>query len=166
MMKTSLIPALVSLMITLGMMDTAYATSQTGLHAPLSVREAPDLLNKLTVGAYELTVTSNQDYTVKLLVAAQKTLRNFSIIAIEYVPNNDTNDTTIRFKKTKMLYTLPLFSPDKPLYALVEMIGSIPNIGFSYAAEDGTTPVFSLNYNGNDGSLHLYPVNIVNEEME
>ena len=61
MMKTSLIPALVSLMITLGMMDTAYATSQTGLHAPLSVREAPDLLNKLTVGAYELTVTSNQD---------------------------------------------------------------------------------------------------------
>ena len=159
MMKTSLIPALVSLMITLGMMDTAYATSQTGLHAPLSVREAPDLLNKLTV-------TSNQDYTVNLLVAAQKTLRNFSIIAIEYVPNKDPNDTTIRFKKTKMLYTLPLFSPDKPLYALVEMIGSIPNIGFSYAAEDGTTPVFSLNYNGNDGSLHLYPVNIVNEEME
>ena len=138
MMKTSLIPALVSLMITLGMMDTAY----------------------------ELTVTSNQDYTVNLLVAAQKTLRNFSIIAIEYVPNKDPNDTTIRFKKTKMLYTLPLFSPDKPLYALVEMIGSIPNIGFSYAAEDGTTPVFSLNYNGNDGSLHLYPVNIVNEEME
>lgn len=40
MMKTSLIPALVSLMITLGMMNTAYATSQTGLHAPLSVREA------------------------------------------------------------------------------------------------------------------------------
>ena len=159
MMKTSLIPALVALMITLGMMNTAYATSQTGLPAPLSVREAPDLLNKLTV-------TSNQDYTVKLLVAAQKTLRNFSIIAIEYVPNKDLNDTTIRFKKTKMLYTLPLFSPDKPLYALVEMIGSIPNIGFSYAAEDGTTPVFSLNYNGNDGSLHLYPVNIVNEEME
>ena len=159
MMKTSLIPALVALMITLGMMNTAYATSQTGLPAPLSVREAPDLLNKLTV-------TSNQDYTVKLLVAAQKTLRNFSIIAIEYVPNKDPNDTTIRFKKTKMLYTLPLFSPDKPLYALVEMIGSIPNIGFSYAAEDGTTPVFSLNYNGNDGSLHLYPVNIVNEEME
>ena len=154
MMKTSLIPALVALMITLGMMNTAYATSQTGLPAPLSVREAPDLLNKLTVGAYELTVTSNQDYTVKLLVAAQKTLRNFSIIAIEYVPNKDLNDTTIRFKKTKMLY------------ALVEMIGSIPNIGFSYAAEDGTTPVFSLNYNGNDGSLHLYPVNIVNEEME
>lgn len=26
--------------------------------------------------------------------------------------------------------------------------------------------LFSLNYNGNDGSLHLYPVNIVNEEME
>ena len=107
MMKTSLIPALVALMITLGMMNTAYATSQTGLPAPLSVREAPDLLNKLTVGAYELTVTSNQDYTVKLLVAAQKTLRNFSIIAIEYVPNKDLNDTTIRFKKTKMLYTLP-----------------------------------------------------------
>ena len=39
MMKTSLIPALVALMITLGMMNTAYATSQTGLPAPLSVRE-------------------------------------------------------------------------------------------------------------------------------
>ena len=56
-----------------------------------------------------------------------------------------------------------MLAPGSALCAVVEMIGSIPNIGFSYMAEDGTTPVFSLNVSGMDGSLFLDPVELVNK---
>ena len=70
---------------------------------------------------------------------------------------------TIRFKELGTLHARTMLTPDSALCAVVEMIGSIPNIGFSYMAEDGTTPVFSLNASGMDGSLFLDPVELVNK---
>ena len=117
----------------------------------------------LAAAGYELVITSNKEHAAKVLVAAEKPLKNFRIVAIRYVPNDDPDDTTIRFKELGTLHARTMLAPGSALCAVVEMIGSIPNIGFSYMAEDGTTPVFSLNASGMDGSLFLDPVELVNK---
>ena len=163
MLKIRLITALAALMFSFGMMDTAPAAPQADQPALISVKESMDSPEMLAAAGYELVITSNKEHAAKVLVAAEKPLKNFRIVAIRYVPNDDPDDTTIRFKELGALHTRTMLAPGSALCAVVEMIGSIPNIGFSYMAEDGTTPVFSLNASGMDGSLFLDPVELVNK---
>ena len=161
MVKTRLFPVLVALMLALGMTGTALAASRND--APISVKEATESPEMLAAAGYELVITSNKKHAAKVLITAEKPLKNFRIVAIQYVPNDDPDDMTIRFKELGTLHARTMLTPDSALCAVVEMIGSIPNIGFSYMAEDGTTPVFSLNASGMDGSLFLDPVELVNK---
>lgn len=163
MLRTSLIPVLVALMIAVGTMGLAHARTESPIDAPITVKELTDSPEKLAAAGYELVITSNKEHAAKVLVAAEKPLKNFRIVAIRYVPNDDPDDTTIRFKELGTLHARTMLAPGSALCAVVEMIGSIPNIGFSYMAEDGTTPVFSLNASGMDGSLFLDPVELVNK---
>lgn len=163
MLKMRLITALAALMFAFGMMDTAPAAPQADLPSLISVKEATDSLETLAAAGYELVITSNKEHAAKVLIAAEKPLKNFRIVAIRYVPNDDPDDTTIRFKELGTLHSRTMLTPDSALCAVVEMIGSIPNIGFSYIAEDGTSLLFSLNASGEDGSLFLDPVELVNK---
>lgn len=161
MVKTRLFPVLVALMLALGMTGTALAASRND--APISVKEATESPEMLAAAGYELVITSNKKHAAKVLITAEKPLKNFRIVAIQYVPNDDPDDMTIRFKELGTLHARTMLTPDSALCAVVEMIGSIPNIGFSYMAEDGTSHVFSLNQSGEDGSLFLDPVEIANK---
>ena len=156
MVKTRLFPVLVALMLALGMTGTALAASRND--APISVKEATESPEMLAAAGYELVITSNKEHAAKVLVAAEKPLKNFRIVAIRYVPNDDPDDTTIRFKELGTLHARTMLAPGSALCAVVEMIGSIPNIGFSYMAEDGTSHA-----SGMDGSLFLDPVELVNK---
>ena len=162
MLKMSLIHALAALMLMFVMTGTAHAASRRD-EAPISVRETTDSPEKLAAAGYELVITSNKKHAAKVLITAEKPLKNFRIVAIQYVPNDDPDNMTIRFQELGTLHARNMLMPDTPLCAVVEMIGSIPNIGFSYMAEDGTSPVFSLNASGMDGSLFLDPVELVNK---
>lgn len=161
MVKTRLFPVLVALMLALGMTGTALAASRND--APISVKEATESPEMLAAAGYELVITSNKKHAAKVLITAEKPLKNFRIVAIQYVPNDDPDDMTIRFKELGTLHARTMLTPDSALCAVVEMIGSIPNIGFSYMAEDGTSHVFSLSQSGEDGSLFLDPVEIANK---
>ena len=161
MVKTRLFPVLVALMLALGMTGTALAASRND--APISVKEATESPEMLAAAGYELVITSSKKHAAKVLITAEKPLKNFRIVAIQYVPNDDPDDMTIRFKELGTLHARTMLTPDSALCAVVEMIGSIPNIGFSYMAEDGTSHVFSLNQSGEDGSLFLDPVEIANK---
>lgn len=162
MLRTSLIPVLVALMIALGTLGTAHAASRRD-EAPISVRETTDSPEKLAAAGYELVITSNKKHAAKVLITAEKPLKNFRIVAIRYVPNDDPDNMTIRFQELGTLHARNMLMPDTPLCAVVEMIGSIPNIGFSYTAEDGRNLLFSLNYSGQDGSLFLSAEQIANK---
>lgn len=162
MLRTSLIPVLVALMIALGTLGTAHADPRRD-EAPISVRETTDSPEKLAAAGYELVITSNKKHAAKVLITAEKPLKNFRIVAIRYVPNDDPDDMTIRFKELGTLHARNMLMPDTPLCAVVEMIGSIPNTGFSYTAEDGRNLLFSLNYSGQDGSLFLSAEQIANK---
>ena len=157
-MKHRLTPVLAALAIALSMMRAAHAEPRAVQPAPLSVTAAPDSPHKLPAGAYELAVTTSGDHAARVLVTARRPLKNFRIVAIAYVPGDDAADPAVRFTTTRVLHTLPMLSPDKPLYALVEMTGSIPNTGFSYTAEDGAQPVFALSEHGGDGSLFVFAI--------
>lgn len=161
MVKTRLFPVLVALMLALGMTGTALAASRND--APISVKEATESPEMMAAAGYELVITSNKKHAAKVLITAEKPLKNFRIVAIQYVPNDDPDDMTIRFKELGTLHARTMLTPDSALCAVVEMIGSIPNIGFSYMAEDGTSHVFSLNQSGEDGSLFLDPVEIAHK---
>ena len=161
MVRTRLFPLLVALMLALGMTGTALAASRND--APISVKEATESSEMLAAAGYELVITSNKKHAAKVLITAAKPLKNFRIVAIRHVPNDDPDDMTIRFKELGTLHARTMLTPDSALCAVVEMIGSIPNIGFSYMAEDGTSRVFSLNQSGEDGSLFLDPVEIANK---
>lgn len=162
MLKMSLIHALAALMLMFVMTGTAHAASRRD-EAPISVRETTDSPEKLAAAGYELVITSNKKHAAKVLITAEKPLKNFRIVAIRYVPNDDPDDMTIRFKELGTLHARNMLMPDTPLCAVVEMIGSIPNTGFSYTAEDGRNLLFSLNYSGKDGSLFLSAEQIANK---
>ncbi|WP_300708664.1 hypothetical protein [uncultured Desulfovibrio sp.] len=162
MLKMSLIHALAALMLMFVMTGTAHAASRRD-EAPISVRETTDSPEKLAAAGYELVITSNKKHAAKVLITAEKPLKNFRIVAIRYVPNDDPDNMTIRFQELGTLHARNMLMPDTPLCAVVEMIGSIPNIGFSYTAEDGRNLLFSLNYSGQDGSLFLSAEQIANK---
>ena len=97
MVKTRLFPVLVALMLALGMTGTALAASRND--APISVKEATESPEMLAAAGYELVITSNKKHAAKVLITAEKPLKNFRIVAIQYVPNDDPDDMTIRFKE-------------------------------------------------------------------
>ena len=161
MLKMRLITALFALMITFGMMNTAHAQEE---QLPLiSVEETTDSLEALAAAGVETIITSNQEYVAKVLVKAQKPLKNFRILSIEYTPNSDPNDTAIRFKIKKTIYSRDTLTPDTTLCSVVEMLGSIPNTAYSYTTEDGTSHAFSLGASGEDGHLYLSPIETINQ---
>lgn len=160
MLKIRFITAFFALMFGFGILQADHAQAETEQSPLLSVKETTDTLEALAVAGVETIITSNQEYVAKVLIKAQNPLKNFRILAIRHTPNSNPNDTAIRFKIKKTLYARDTLTPDTSLCAVVEMLGSIPNIGFSYTEEDGTTPAFSLSYSGEDGSLFLSPIEI------
>lgn len=151
-MKKHLLVVLAALVASLGTVAASHG---------LTLKEAPENLNELPVGGYELAVTTNSEYAARVLITTKKPLKDFNIVAIEYVPNDDPKDLTPpQFKKTKTLYTLPLFSPDRPIYALVEMMGSLPNIAI-YTTEKDLRGLWALSQSGEDGSFFIHPVGII-----
>lgn len=162
MLRKSLIPVFVALMIAVGTMGLAHARTESPIDAPITVKELTDSPEKLAAG-YEMVMASGEDHAARVLVTAQKPLKNFRIVAITLADNDDPNDSTIRFKVLATLHARDMFTPDTPICAVVPMIGSIPNIGFFYTAEDGTDRLFSLNQSGRDGSLYLTAEEIANK---
>lgn len=163
MLRTSLIPVLVALMIAVGTMGLAHARTESPIDAPITVKELTDSPEKLAAAGYEMVMASGEDHAARVLVTAQKPLKNFRIVAITLADNDDPNDSTIRFKVLATLHARDMFTPDTPICAVVPMMGSIPNIGFFYTAEDGMDRLFSLNQSGRDGSLYLTAEEIANK---
>lgn len=163
MLRKSLIPVLVALMIAVGTTGLAHARTESPIDAPITVKELMDSPAKLAAAGYEMVMASGEDHAARVLVTAQKPLKNFRIVAITLADNDDPNDSTIRFRVLATLHVRDMFTPDTPICAVVPMMGSIPNIGFSYTAEDGTNLLFTLNSSGKDGSLYLSPVEIANK---
>ncbi len=157
-MKKILSLALVAM---LSLAGSAYADNATS--SPQTALYAEDVPNPLPVGAYELSVTVKDGTPSKVLIKTRKPLKHFKLVAIEYVPNTNPEDSTLRFKKTGILHALPVLDPDKPLYAVIPIFGSIPNIGLSYTEEDGTNPIFALSISGEDGSWILHHVTVTEQ---
>ena len=55
----------------------------------------------------------------------------------------------------KTLYTQPRLMPQCPLVVVMTFYGSIPNNGFSYTDENGTTHKFFVGLSGMDGSVEI-----------
>lgn len=163
MLRKSLIPVFVALMIAVGTVGLAHARTENPANAPIAVKELTDSPEKLAAAGYDMVMASGEDYAARVLVTAKKPLKNFRIVSIRWVDNDDPNDSTIRFKVLATLHARDMFTPGTSICAVVPMMGSIPNIGFVHTAEDGTDRLFSLSQSGEDGSLYLTAEEIANK---
>lgn len=158
-MKKHTIVPLAALVLSLAVMAISPGPALTEEAHSLRVTEAPEYVNELPPGAYEMAVTAGSVHAARILLTTGKPLKNFSIVAIEYVPDDRPGHAGLpAFKKTRTLYSLPLFSPGKPLYAVVEMMGSIPNIAVTWAADGNRHELLALSQSGADGTFLLHAV--------
>mgnify|MGYP001322969457 CR=1 FL=1 len=65
MLRTSLIPVLVALMIAVGTMGLAHARTESPIDAPITVKELTDSPEKLAAAGYEMVMASGEDHAAR-----------------------------------------------------------------------------------------------------
>ena len=101
---------------------------------------------------YHVFKASTTDPQERILFSAITEVTDFKVLALSDC-NVDENGKISFHEKT--LYTQPRLMPQCPLVVIMTFFGSIPNNGFSYTDENGTTRKFVVGLSGMDGSVEI-----------
>ena len=102
-------------------------------------------------------ILSEEESAAKVAFFAQKPLKNFRILNLEFVDADE--DGNVLFQ-TKSMYKQKELMPDCPLVVQGVFYGSIPNWGVSYEDETGEVRTYSVSVSGMDGSIVLSPISV------
>ena len=102
-------------------------------------------------------ILSEEESTAKVAFFAQKPLKNFRVLNLEFVDADE--DGNVLFQ-TKSMYKQKELMPDCPLVVQGVFYGSIPNWGVSYEDETGEVRTYSVSVSGMDGSIVLSPISV------
>ena len=102
-------------------------------------------------------ILSEEESATKVAFFAQKPLKNFRVLNLEFVDADE--DGNVLFQ-TKSMYQQKELMPDCPLVVQGVFYGSIPNWGVSYEDETGEIKAYSVSISGMDGSIVLSPISV------
>lgn len=88
-------------------------------------------------------------YEVQVLFATDRQVTDFQLLAL--TPGQGEELTW----DTRTLYTLDLFTPQKPLVVTTTFSGDLPDRGICYTDTDGQVRYFTLSLSGLDGTPQL-----------
>ena len=89
---------------------------------------------------------------VKVLFTPSRSVKDFKLLALT-IEDVDENGN-IKFASEEV-YSRESLDPECPLAAALDFFGDVPNNGFSYVDDNGTTKSYAVNISGEDGSLIL-----------
>ena len=102
-------------------------------------------------------VLSEEESAAKVAFFAQKPLKNFRVLNLEFVDADEDGNVLFR---AKSMYQQKELMPDCPLVVQGVFYGSIPNWGVSYEDETGEVRTYSVSVSGMDGSIVLSPISV------
>lgn len=86
----------------------------------------------------------------KVLFTPSRSVKDFKLLALT-IEDVDENGN-IKFASEEVYFRESL-DPECPLAAALDFFGDIPNNGFSYVDDNGTTKSYAVNISGEDGSI-------------
>lgn len=107
--------------------------------------------------SYDEYILSEEESAAKVAFFAQKPLKNFCVLNLEFVDTDE--DGNVLFQ-AKSMYKQKELMPDCPLVVQGVFYGSIPNWGVSYEDETGEVRTYSVSVSGMDGSIVLSPISV------
>lgn len=87
---------------------------------------------------------------IKVLFTPSRSVKDFKLLALT-IEDVDENGN-IKFAAEEVYFRERL-DPECPLAAALDFFGDIPNNGFSYVDDNGTTKSYAVNISGEDGSI-------------
>ncbi|MCR5213793.1 MAG: hypothetical protein K6E10_05215 [Eubacterium sp.] len=93
------------------------------------------------------------EYTTHVLFSVEKEVKNFKLLAL--TAEEIDEDGNIKFSYEE-LFSLDALTPDQPLNAGMNFIGTIPNNGFMYTDDAGQNHIFVVSESGMDGSIVVW----------
>lgn len=100
----------------------------------------------------------DDESAVKVVFTTEKTVTDFKVLSISMQDNDDSGSFTFSAEE---LYSMPELTPDRPLEAGMQFIGTVPNNGIAFIDPNGEVKYFAVDMSGRDGSLFLCEIRVV-----
>lgn len=126
------------------------AESQTELESCVHAQWAEEVLTDLS--DYEQFILGMEEELPLVYFSTEQTIEDFKILSLFLESIDDDGNARFAVEET---YNHGTMTPEEPLLARMELMGTIPNNGISYVDSSGSTRYFSVNVSGYDGSLLL-----------
>ena len=133
--------------------DIADKTETTAETAPALSVEWAEKVNE-SVPEFEEYIAPDAMSESKIAFLPNETLQNFQVLELEFVEADE--DGNILFSSQEV-YLAGDLSPQRPLFANLSFLGTIPNYGISFTDEAGIAHHYTIGESGKDGSLFLSP---------
>lgn len=140
-----------------GSTDSADASTET-TGAPSEKTSAvisADYADDMGTAEYDEYDLSSGEFQTRVVFTTDSTVTDFSVLSLTYRDSDENGNITFDIQT---LYTQGELTPERPLVAGLEFIGTIPNNGISYVDLDGTVRTFAVDMSGMDGSLFLWEI--------
>ena len=110
------------------------------------------------IGGHDEFNLNDDEMTVKVVFSTESTVTDFRVLSISMQDYDDSGNFTFAAEE---LFTLAELTPERPLEAGLQFIGTIPNNGISFVDPDGNTKYYAVDMSGRDGSLFLWEITVV-----
>lgn len=126
------------------------AEEQLALEHCVDAQWAEDVLTNLS--DYEQFILGMEEELPLVYFSTKQTVADFKVLSLNVASMDD--DGNVRFS-VEETYHHGTLTPEKPLLARMELMGTIPNNGISYVDVSGKTRYFAVDVSGYDGALLL-----------
>lgn len=116
------------------------------VHAQWAEEAFPDL------SEYERFIHGMDEALPLIYFSTEETVTDFKILSLTFESADDAGNVRFAAEET---YSHGTMTPEEPLLARMELMGTIPNNGISYVDSSGKTRYFAVEVSGYDGSLLL-----------
>ena len=134
---------------------TSESTEVTTQGLPVKVQFVEDYG---AIGGHDEFNLNDDEMTVKVVFSTESTVTDFRVLSISMQDYDDSGNFTFVAEE---LFTLAELTPERPLEAGLQFIGTIPNNGISFVDPDGNTKYYAVDMSGRDGSLFLWEITVV-----
>lgn len=134
---------------------TSESTEVTTQGLPVKVQFVEDYG---AIGGHDEFNLNDDEMTVKVVFSTESTVTDFRVLSISMQDYDDSGNFTFAAEE---LFTLAELTPERPLEAGLQFIGTIPNNGISFVDPDGNTKYYAVDMSGRDGSLFLWEITVV-----
>lgn len=114
-----------------------------------------DYADDMGTAEYDEYDLNSGELQTRVVFSTDSTVTDFSVLSLTYRDSDENGNITFDIQT---LYTQSELTPERPLVAGLEFIGTIPNNGISYVDHDGTVRTFAVDMSGMDGSLFLWEI--------